>query len=325
MKAKQIKIFSKGIVVLFTIFISLLLTASVHPVEYGPADIIAAVNSLRAEYGLSAYSSSGNLNGICQEQADYMASINDLTHEREDGTAIPTTAENIAYGPIDRAMASWVDDQPHFDTLTAWSAGIAGAGVAEGNGLVYVCFNINRNSDAEYAPIPFTQGPGEPPAPTIAPTEAPVVEEVQPIEDTEGDDSVEGTGVETEVNSETEDLIEPTAIAMVMEEAVEDEPDAEDVEPTAEPVEIDTTSVQPQAIAFESTTGKTVAYALMGVGILGLAASIYGMMWGIKNMGGKKKKTPKNKEDSKKESRRKNKKNKKNGKKKEFPKEAQEE
>lgn len=325
MKANQNKIYSKGIVVLFTIFIALLLTASVHPVEYGPADIIAAVNSLRAEYGLSAYSSSGNLNGICQEQADYMASINDLTHEREDGTAIPTTAENIAYGPIDRAMASWVDDQPHFDTLTAWSAGAAGAGVAEGNGLVYICFNINRSNDAEYAPIPFTQEPGEPPSPTIAPTEAPVVEEVQPTEDTKGDDPVEETDVETEETSETEDVIEPTSIAMVMEEVGDGEPDTEDPEPTAAPVEIDTTSVQPQAIAFESRTGKTVAYALMGVGILGLAASIYGMMWGIKNMGGKKKKTPQNKEESKKESPKKKKKRKNNGKKKDFPKEAQEE
>ena len=319
MKEKTGKLTYKGIMMVVTILISFLLTASIHPVEYGPSDIIAAVNSLRAEYGLSSYSTSDSLSAICQEQADYMASINDLTHDREDGSGIPTTAENIAYGPVDRAMASWVDDQPHFDTITAWSGGSAGAGVAEGNGLVFICFNVNRNSDAEYASIPFTQSPGVTPEPTIAPTEAPVVEEeVQPIDDTEADAPVE----EVDGTLETEQAIEPTAIAMVMEEDVEGEPETEDAEPTAEPVEIDTTSVQPQAIAFESTTGKTVAYALMGVGVLGLAGSVYGMMWGIKNMGAKKKKPQKKKKPSKKESRRNKKKN---GKKEEFPKEAQEE
>jgi hypothetical protein len=265
-------------VIVFSIFT----TASVFPLSYGPSDVITAVNSLRAEYGLAPYITSNDLNGICQEQADYMASIDNLTHDREDGSSIPTTAENIAYGPINRAMDSWVDDQPHFDTLTAWSGGQVGAGISEGNSGVYICLNFRRNTDSEFNQIPFTQQPGATPIPTLEPTEEAVIVEANPETSPDTAEVDDGEAAEREALEE-ELLSEATPIAMVLQEETPEERE----QPTEEPIEIDTTSIQPQAIAIESSKGKLAAYILMGVGVLGLGSSIYGMLWALKNMGGK--------------------------------------
>lgn len=300
MKKNQRKTISFILISFIVLSAILSKTRSVYAVSYGPSEVIAAVNSLRAEYGLPGYSVSQELNTICQDQAEYMASIGQLTHDREDGSTIPTTAENIAYGPITSAMSTWTDDQPHFDTLTAWSSGLVGAGVAESSGLVYICLNVNRYGDTEFNQIPFTQAPGTIPVATVAVVE-PIVE-VTPVEEEAFENEEVSTGAAL-----TED-IEPTAIAIVVEKEVSAD---EEVDPTAEP-ETDEgivpgaiSDVQPQQIAIESRTGKIAAYALMVVGVLGLGGSIYGVVYSISLMGNKKKTTSSNLPKKKKSSRKK--------------------
>lgn len=274
---------------LIFILLSLLLTASTQTLAYGAGDVIAAVNSLRAEYGFKAYDASQALNDICQEQAEYMASIDTLTHDRADGSSIPTTSENIAYGPIDRAMASWVDDQLHFDTLIAWSSGQVGAGVAESGGIAYICLNVTRYDDTEFNQIPFTQGPGEEivATPVIVPTaeDSTPLEEVQPGEE-------ENPAQEPVVDEATAE----TPLAMVYEEETGADAEAsatDEVVPLSEP--------EPQngSLAIESSTGKMIAYVLMGIGVVGLGGSLYGMLYALRLMG--KKKPPKKQKPPKKE------------------------
>lgn len=260
-----------SLVCIFSLVFAFLTTAAVTPVDYGPGDVIAAVNSLRAEYGLPAYDTSSALSQICQEQAEYMASINTLTHDRADGSSIPTTAENIAYGPIDPAMASWVDDQPHFDTLIAWSTAQAGAGIAESGGSVYICLNISRYSDTEFNQIPFTQGPGEEPVPELEPTEISVEE---PPEE-------ESVPENTDEPVVLDDAVEETPIPVAV---VDDSEAGAENEVIEDLVTIEEPEQQSETIAIQSNTGQTIAYVLMGIGITGLGGSIYGMMSALRLM-----------------------------------------
>jgi hypothetical protein len=304
MKRKQKNFIQLFVFSLLATLVALSVTTPVNALDYGPNDVIAAVNSLRAEYGLPGYVTSQELNDICQKQADYMASINTLTHDRADGTNIPTTAENIAYGPINVAMNSWIDDQPHFDTLISWSKAQVGAGIAEAGGYVYICLNIRRLSDSEFNQIPFTQGPGTAEVPTLVPTIAPSVEGNEPAPES-------GEVIDDEQVDAIEEIVEETPIAVLFEE----DDLIEDVAPTPEPVEEvipgAISEVKPQEIAFESRSGKIVAYILIGVGIVGLGGSIYGMLYALRLMGTKKGKVSpdKGKEPKPKKTRREKKRN----------------
>ena len=121
------------------------------PLTESANELIAAVNSLRSSYGMQAYEIDGGLMSLAQAQSEYQASISTLTHNRADGSgpgAAGITAENIAYGPISRAMASWLDDQLHADTLLGWSSGYVGAGMAaDASGNVYYTLVIRRKAD----------------------------------------------------------------------------------------------------------------------------------------------------------------------------------
>jgi LysM repeat protein len=133
--------------------------AQAAPLTESASELIAAVNSLRSSYGMEAYQIDGGLMAIAQAQSEYQASISTLTHSRADGSgpgAAGITAENIAYGPISRAMASWLDDQLHADTLLGFSSGYVGAGMAaDDSGNVYYTLVIRRKADT-------TQGPANP-------------------------------------------------------------------------------------------------------------------------------------------------------------------
>ena len=105
---------------------------------------------------------------LAQAQSEYQASISTLTHNRADGSgpgAAGITAENIAYGPISRAMASWLDDQLHADTLLGFSSGYVGAGMAaDASGNVYFTLVMRRKSNTTQEPAnpapAATQGSG---------------------------------------------------------------------------------------------------------------------------------------------------------------------
>ncbi len=138
------------------------------PLTESANELIAAVNSLRSSYGMQAYEIDGGLMALAQAQSEYQASISTLTHNRADGSgpgAAGITAENIAYGPISRAMASWLDDQLHADTLLGWSSGYVGAGMAaDASGNVYFTLVMRRKSDTTQGPVnpapAATQGSG---------------------------------------------------------------------------------------------------------------------------------------------------------------------
>lgn len=126
------------------------------PLGESAYDVIGAVNSQRAAYNLEPYEVDGSLMALAQAQSEYQASISTLTHNRASGSgpgAEGITAENIGYGPVSRAMASWLDDQLHRDTLLGFSSGYVGAGLAaDASGTVYITLAVRRKSDSTQAP-----------------------------------------------------------------------------------------------------------------------------------------------------------------------------
>lgn len=160
------------------------------PLHESANELIAAVNNLRISYGMTPYEIDGSLMALAQAQSEYQASISTLTHNRADGTgpgAAGITAENIAYGPISRAMASWLDDQLHKDTLLGFTSGYVGAGMAaDENGTVYFTLAMRRRSDTTQtsfiAPPAATQSGGTTSTGSGTPTVEPVLT-VTPQED----------------------------------------------------------------------------------------------------------------------------------------------
>jgi hypothetical protein len=239
---------------------------SVHALDYGPQQVINAVNEIRAQYDLPPYDVSQSLMQIGQEQANYMAEIGRLTHDRPDGSGVPTTAENIAFGPVNRAIAAWMNDQPHFDTLTGWSTGQVGVGIAQGdNGLVYISLNMNRYGDSVFTAIPYTLQPGVTPQPV--PTQAPVTVISSAQETTEYDQS----GVEVDLQKET-------AFVLPKEEHRENYPVVYD-----KPVYLMMPEKSSQFFETE-VNGVTTAYILLGVGALGVIVSFVGLVYALRRM-----------------------------------------
>lgn len=120
------------------------------PVTAAPSsasEMIAAVNALRAEYGLQPYGTDADLNALAQAHSEYQASIQKITHTRADGSG-PAEAgviENIGGGMNVGAeyivRQQWADYW-HLKTLIGFVSASAGAGVAERDGVVYYTFVI---------------------------------------------------------------------------------------------------------------------------------------------------------------------------------------
>ena len=120
------------------------------PVTAAPSsasEMIAAVNALRAEYGLEPYGTDAELNALAQAHSEYQASIQKITHTRADGSG-PAEAgviENIGGGMNVGAeyivRQQWADYW-HRKTLIGFVSASAGAGVAERDGVVYYTFVI---------------------------------------------------------------------------------------------------------------------------------------------------------------------------------------
>jgi uncharacterized protein YkwD len=153
------------------IFLSITLVISQSPLAVGAesvvaprfssaAELIDAVNALRASYGLISYSTNSILTGIAQEQAEYNLSIGTITHTGANGLRPYQRAlqagysvagdislggffsENITAGvgmTAQGAVENWTGDAPHLNTMISSVLQDIGAGVAvAGNTFYYV-------------------------------------------------------------------------------------------------------------------------------------------------------------------------------------------
>ena len=159
------------------------------PIEAdSPYDLINAVNSLRASYGLSAYSISSILMYTAQSQADFMAATGNVTHSGPGGISATDRllaagyplagdlslggfrSENITGGSesmtAQSAINQWTGDAPHLNTMISPNLTEIGAGVAVANGRVYYVIDCARptTSGAPQATSPAGVGGATVPA-----------------------------------------------------------------------------------------------------------------------------------------------------------------
>lgn len=130
---------------------------SVAQVSYGPYDLIAAVNALRAQYNLPPYEVEDALMVYAQAHADYMASTGLITHVRADGSRPRDLGlrENIAmgtnYSPSDVIFNLWTD-QAHWDNMLAIPSGTVGAGVARSGSFIYYAMDVRPSGSGGSVP-----------------------------------------------------------------------------------------------------------------------------------------------------------------------------
>jgi hypothetical protein len=136
-----------------------------------PYDLVDAVNSLRASYGLEPYQIDPWLMAYAQEHSEYQAEMQSGTHLHRDGV-LPWEIgiqENVAGGTEGLVTCAvvvnqiWVD-WGHKHILTGYTRGEIGAGMARGdNGLMY--FTVDIRPAAGLPTIVPEQGTPEPFAP----------------------------------------------------------------------------------------------------------------------------------------------------------------
>ncbi len=100
-------------------------------------DLLAAVNSLRASYGLAPYEADSSLMTYAQEHSEYQASTGVSTHTHSDGNSPRTygVTENVAAGTIQFMTLDFViyqiwADSIHMNTMVGYESGYAGVGIA---------------------------------------------------------------------------------------------------------------------------------------------------------------------------------------------------
>ncbi len=142
------------------------------------ADVIAAVNALRASHGLPAYTVNSILMGTAQGQADYMASTGNIAHTGPGGVTVTQRllaagyplagdlslggfrSENIVAGygmtPAD-AVQSWTGDSLHLETMLSTDLQEIGAGVADAGGMTYYVIDCARPTGSG-VPQAYTPG-----------------------------------------------------------------------------------------------------------------------------------------------------------------------
>jgi uncharacterized protein YkwD len=161
--------------------------SSFAPAGSTASDLIDAVNSLRATYGLPAYQPNSILMGIAQTHAEYMAAIGVSNVHTDAQGLLPFQralaagymvagdlalhgffSENVIGGvgmtPQD-AVNEWMGDEPHLNTMVASTLFDVGAGVAVVGNTFYYCLDAGRSNGG--TPVAYT-----PPAPlyTSVPT-----------------------------------------------------------------------------------------------------------------------------------------------------------
>lgn len=162
------------------------------PLQAGdsPDALVAAVNALRASYGLSPYSVNSILMGTAQAQAEFMASTGNVSHYGPGGISYTDRllaagyplagdislggirSENIIAGTdmsAAEAVSAWMGDAPHQNTMLSPNLTEIGAGVSVVDGVVYYVIDCARpkNSNVPYLTnTPVATLPGGTPGPT---------------------------------------------------------------------------------------------------------------------------------------------------------------
>jgi uncharacterized protein YkwD len=113
--------------------------------------VISAMNGDRAANGLGALCGNGQLAGIAQNWANWMAQNGSLTHQDLDGvlagTAFSTVAENILVGPggmsPEQMETAWMQSAPHRANILSGAYSAAGVGIASGSdGRIWVAVDF---------------------------------------------------------------------------------------------------------------------------------------------------------------------------------------
>lgn len=112
-------------------------------------DLINTVNSVRRNNSLAALEIDNSLMASAQEQAEYMAEIGQITHNRANGTTVNSLGflENIAGGTnlsVQVVVFSMWTDTTNWNTIVGYPFGKVGAGVAVKNDLVYYVLQVQE-------------------------------------------------------------------------------------------------------------------------------------------------------------------------------------
>ncbi len=197
-----------------TILIEILLSSTSHaraemdvkPQFAGsPYDVINAVNSLRASYGLAPYGVSPILMSTAQGHADYMAATGIVSHTGAGGSNVTDRllaagyplagdlslggfrSENITSGsesmPAQTAVDQWTGDALHLTTMISSNLTEIGAGVSVNDGRVYYVIDCAQPTNGGIAQDPGTAVPGG----TIVPAEGVIIPVVVSTPNADGD------------------------------------------------------------------------------------------------------------------------------------------
>ncbi|MBE0686348.1 MAG: LysM peptidoglycan-binding domain-containing protein [Anaerolineaceae bacterium] len=112
-------------------------------------DLINAVNSVRLNNSLTALEIDDALMASAQQQADYMAGVGQVTHNRADGSTLSSLGflENIAGGSnltVQVVVFSMWTDSTNWNTIVGYPFGKVGAGVAIKDDMVYYVLQVQE-------------------------------------------------------------------------------------------------------------------------------------------------------------------------------------
>ena len=158
-----------------------------------PSDLVNAVNTLRASYGLPPYTVNSTLMAAAQGHADYMAATGNVSHTGAGGSTVTQRllslgyplagdlslggfrSENITSGSegmsAQEAVNRWTGDAPHLTTMISPDLTEIGAGVTVHDGRVYYVIDCARPTDSGVPQVAEPSVPGASPAagPTLPP------------------------------------------------------------------------------------------------------------------------------------------------------------
>ena len=114
-------------------------------------------NNTRAGLGLQQLTPNALLSQIAQQQADYMLSIGQMSHEDASGGQVwdraaavgyaDITGENVAYGinvSSEMIYNGWINSPPHYQNITLPEYAEIGMGVAISGSTQYWCATFGR-------------------------------------------------------------------------------------------------------------------------------------------------------------------------------------
>lgn len=112
-------------------------------------DLINTINSIRENNALVALEIDNELMNSAQQQAEYMAEIGQITHNREDGSILSSLGflENIAGGSnltVQVVVFSMWTNSTNLNTIVGYPFGKVGAGVAVKDDMIYYVLQVKE-------------------------------------------------------------------------------------------------------------------------------------------------------------------------------------